>query len=356
MKPSRESLRGVAFIIALVAAAVWYADQPELQRAALLTFNGAGIAPAEQPVCVSSVDWSADGNELLALSRGEISARGALALHAATGNTCLLQIDLNDEHINCAALAPDGRHVLAGTALGGLWWIDLESVDRDLLFEMPPSVSFTAVAIANEGRLVAAATNKGSIVICNPTDRSTLLFAPDRQTSITDVRFSHNDRQLVSARNDGSIAVWDGTSGEVLQELARHEGAATTAAFLHRDERIISAGLDDTIRIWDIASGEELWRGEFGLSGVTTVDVSQDDTTAAWGGFNGKIVVWDLERRRKKFEITDPARFVFHLKLSPNGKSLAVAGKERKIRLYDVRSGAELEGIDALGRMISDGP
>jgi WD40 repeat protein len=76
------------------------------------------------------------------------------------------------------------------------------------------------------------------------------------------------------------------------------------------------------------------------LNGVLTLTVSADLRTAAWGGFDSRVVVWDLKRQQKKFEIRTPMSMVAHLRFSPSGTQLAVAGKERCIRIYDVQTGA----------------
>jgi WD40 repeat protein len=126
-------------------------------------------------------------------------------------------------------------------------------------------------------------------------------------------------------------------------------GSCRSAEFFADGRRIISAGLDDTVRIWDIAGGRELWRGEFGLFGVRALDVSADGTAAAWGGYNRKIVVWDLERGQKKLDIVTPVSVVCHLKFSPDGSVLAVAGSDGMIRLYDALTGAEGDAIEIVG-------
>src|SRR5579872_4031505 len=231
MKTWHETLAGVAAIVALVAVAVWYADESEGQPWFNTKLAATGTTQAALPqVCVNFVDWSADGKKLLTLSRGETSALGVLTLHDATGNVCRMPIDVSGDHVHCAALAPDGRHVLAGTAGGQMWWIDLDSDERIQLVKLPESKAFTRLAIATSGRVVAAATNLGSIFVCHPPDQDAVLLASDRQSSVADVRFSWDDKQLLSARNDGSIAVWNLISNSLRQELARHDREATAAA------------------------------------------------------------------------------------------------------------------------------
>jgi WD40 repeat protein len=131
----------------------------------------------------------------------------------------------------------------------------------------------------------------------------------------------------------------------VLNEFAGNSQPVTAVEFLPGDQRIISAGLDSVVSIHNLDSGHEEWRGEFEYAGFTTLAVSADGRTAAWGGCNRRIVVWDLEINEKKFEFKIPAHYVSQLKFAPDGTTLAIAGQEDIIRLYDMKSGTEKEGI-----------
>lgn len=79
--------------------------------------------------------------------------------------------------------------------------------------------------------------------------------------------------------------------------------------------------------------------------------MTRDGKTAAWGGYRRKLILWDLENNQKRSEINCPTS-IFHVRFAPDGKSLAVAGMERLIRLYDARSGVELPGL--VGSMMLD--
>jgi WD40 repeat protein len=339
--------RGTVLIAALIAACIWQTLDPEVRRCPLLLLNAAGAASTRLPaISVSRMYWSADGREILSFSRGQFDALGRLALHDAGQSNGCIPVNVMGEAIHCAALAPDGRHVLYGTDRGRLNWMDLESGDPVTLVALPPREFFTAVAIADDGQHVAGATAAGSICVVETDGRNSVTLRADWQSSIADVRFSRDGAQLVSARLDGGVTVWDLAAGRVARELAGHGEPAMAAAFLPGGNRIVSGGLDDTIRIWDVSSGRELWRGGFGLRGVRTIAVSPDGSTAAVGGFSQKIVVCDLERRTKKYDIATPAPIVIHLNFSSDGTSLGAAGLEAMIRLYDVQTGAEQNVID----------
>jgi WD40 repeat protein len=346
MKPWQGVLASLG-IIGIVAAGAWHAADHASAHSALSSFATETTSSTASLFSVKSVNWSADGRMLLSLSRGERgSSELSLSLHDTFQKTDYLPINVPDEPISCASLAPDGLRVLVATYGGQLLWIDLQSVEPVALVGLPDNECVTATAIADDGRTLAGGTDTGHIHLFGPTGKPSITLASAQRSSIGELSFSSDGRLLISTQNNGCVSLWNLQTGSLLKQFEGHDGPITAATILPGDSRIISAGLDDTIRIWDIPSGREEWHGEFGLGGVTTLAVSPDGTTAAWGGQNRKIVLWDLEHAKKKFEINSPASIVTQLRFSPDGASLAAAGNEGTIRLYDPRLGCERLGID----------
>jgi WD40 repeat protein len=349
MRISRETLAGTVLISALVAVGMWYANDPDVQHWPPSPFGAGATGQLMPQFTVHSIDWSADGQRLLAVYRGEDDLTTRMTLHEVSSATGSISIDGMGDSVSASALAPDGRHVLVGSDQGRLWWIDPDSQEFPIrLNEFPESTRISAATISADGLLVAAATARGSIRLYDPTRRASVELTTRGKSSVADLRFSGDGNQLVSAHNNGQVSVWNVVTRKLLQEFPGHEQErpAIAASFLSDGNRVISAGLDDTVRIWEISSGRELWRGEFGLYGVRALAVSPDARTAAWGGFNHKIIVWDLECGRKKFEITTSASIILNLKFSPDGTSLATAGREGTIRFYDVQTGAEMQRLE----------
>jgi len=340
-------LSGCLGIIALVGAGVWHAGDPQVQHSPVSSVEDAGSATTPLPqLTVSRVCWSADGREILSLSRGGVDMFGRLALHDTSQTNNRLALDFIGEKIECASLARDGLHVLFGTGSGELVWMDVQSAEPIPLLQMPALTTFTATAIADDGQRLAGATNTGTIYVGDPAGKDFMILTSDRKSSVADLRFSPDGERLLSAHHDGRIIVWNLATGNATREFTGHALPAMAAAFLSDGNQIISAGLDDTLRIWDQASGREVCRRELDLAGIKTMTLSPDGATAACGGFARKIVVWDLARGEKKFEISAPASIVFHLSFSPDGTSLAAAGVEGMIRLYDAQTGTEQQGIE----------
>jgi WD40 repeat protein len=358
MKFSQDGLPRILVIASLVVAGFLYANDPDMCHWLWSCFHAADAARKPlSTISVYQIDWSVDGQKLLARSHttaeGYRAARD-IALYDAVHKTGCRPVSTMGDSISSAVLAPDGRFVLASSFEGRLWWISLESTESISHMELPRASSFTAAAVSDDGRLAAAADDRVSIRLFDlsdhwPTESSPSFVMSARQSRIGALHFSRDGRWLVAARHDGSISVWDVLTAKVLQEFVGHEKPAMAAEFLPGGNRIISVSLDDTVRIWDIDSGREDWRAEFDLRGISALTVSRTGTTAAWGGFNGKIVVWDLVRARKHYEIVTLMTTIFDLKLSPDGTCLAVAGTGGTIRFYNAQTGVEQQGIEVDG-------
>jgi WD40 repeat protein len=346
VKVQQEAFAGTLVVATLTTFGLWYAGLPDFPVASPPEI--CAVAPASSPpLVIYSLDWTRDG----VIALGTHGSGGTLSLFAPDR---WLPRSLNDTLagvVSCASLAADGRHLLAGTHDGRLWWIDLDEPEspRELVASSPSPI--TAAAITHDARLIAAGTLAGSIYLCDPSTETLRVLHPDRESRIGDLHFSRDRKWLASAHNDGSVRLWEVASATRSVGCARHDDVARAVAFLPDSERLISAGLDDTIRIWDLARREETWREKAGQHGVSALAVSPDGSTAAWGGYDHTIVLWNLDDDEIELEIDIPASQVTHLKFSPDGSFLLADGgidAEGTIYLYDLRRGGEEKRISLL--------
>jgi WD40 repeat protein len=348
MRLFREQVISGVVIAILLAFGLLMADEPEFSRCLENPlFKTSGHRPSM--TTVNHVDWSADGKTLLVASRTFGSEAHRLSVHQLGGQGYVPSwSEILKDSLNHATLSPDGKSIVAATRSGELWWVDLETAAATEL--VTPKVRFRATAISRDGQWMAGSTIDGAIYLCNPRHSLAKALPHLINQPIYRLHFSNDGHRFLCVWSDGSIGVWDTDSGELLCEIEDDDHIPiAAAAFLSDGSGVICMAGEGILRIWDIASNTERWRGPagaYGTSGIAAIDVTSNGTVAAWGdAMTRRIVVWDLEDQRVRYVIENPS-MVMNLRFSPDGNSLAVAGLEHNVRVYDLRTGKETHRID----------
>lgn len=350
MRLSREQVIAGVVVAVLLAFGLLMADEHELSRCLQ---NPLFKTSERQAVMtsVSHVDWTADGNTLLVESRSYGREAHQLSVHRLGGQGHVpTWSEILKESLNHATLSPDGKSIVAATRSGELWWVDLETAAATELVTVTPSASFKVTAISRDGQLMAGCTQDGKIYLCHPRHAIVKTLSYLSKGTIHRLHFSKDGDRILCVRTNGSVAVWDTESAELLCEIENDNHIPiAAAAFLSDGSGVICLAGEGVLRIWDIQTNAERWRGPsgaYGSNGVAAIDVTSNGTVAAWAdAITHRIVIWDLEERRVRYVIENPS-MVMNLRFSPDGNSLAVAGFEPDVRVYDLRTGKETGRID----------
>jgi RNA polymerase sigma factor (sigma-70 family) len=242
----------------------------------------------------------------------------------------------------CALLfAPDGRW-LAGAARGSVCLWDPATGQR--LHEFPANGH--AVACSPDGRLLAAASQDGSLGVWDTTTgRQTALLRDARVKGVHWPLFTP-DGGLVTSAGD-RVYSWDLAGGKLTKVVELSVPPSYGIALSPDGRTQAVAGRDEPVSLWDTATGTvrlrlrgELARGGFGLA------FSPDGKTLATNATgpyeyadHTTVALWDAATGEPLRHFRLPTCFVNTLRFTPDGRTLLTVGSEPVVRLWDAATG-----------------
>ena len=217
-----------------------------------------------------------------------------------------------------------------------------------------------ALAFSSDGTRLASGSKDTTVRLWDINNHESMTL--QKHTRWTNVlAFSPNGKMLASGSVDKTVQLWDTTTGEPFATLTGHANGITALAFSADGTTLASASADGAIRFWQTGTGAPLPPHITGhTESVRAATFFDESSTLVSVAFNGEITFWHPKTPQKSTVHTAGHQdWLATLAFSPDGTKLASVrawgsvifrpgfnhalwSAGSSIRLTDVSTGIEL--------------
>jgi WD40 repeat protein len=211
-----------------------------------------------------------------------------------------------------------------------------------------------AIAFRPDGERMATASFDHTIKIWNVESGHVVRTFTGHQDKVLALAYSADGRRLASAGLDGMVRLWDTMSGQPIECLTSGNRCVQGIAFTPDGRRLIACGESGLAEVW--RSGSVSSRVESVLERTITLSpermplyaavVSPDGRTLALAGLDGRIHLRDVDTGKPLRILEGHADAVYSLAFSPDGSSLASGSVDQTVRCWQVATGQPCACLD----------
>jgi WD40 repeat protein len=312
------------------------------------TWNPAGQArittrPLASPAQGNAVAFGPDGTTV---ATG--GADGNVRLwNAATQQEIGAPMSSDAKPVAAVAFSPDGTLVAAGSTDGNVQLWDTATQQEAGSALVAGAVEVDALAFSPDGKLLATGGQDGTVRLWDVPSGSQVGATMATGDTVSALTFGASGSTLAAAESDGATELWDvSTQTQTGAALTMPGSAGVSAlAFNPAADALATGNGNGSIQLWNPAGFHQpsapLPVGPVSpaAEGVPATFSAGGDLLATSDG-HGIVRVWDVEARRLVGGPLSSYRTVTGLALSPDGKTLAVAGSG--VQLWQTTSGQRI--------------
>jgi hypothetical protein len=200
-----------------------------------------------------------------------------------------------------------------------------------------------ALTFSPDGTLVAVGGADNAIHLFDAKTRQEKLTINQHADWVTSLCFSPDGKHLASASRDRTARVYSTTTGDLETTYTGHSAALHAVTFNPDGKEVWSAGRDKAIHVWKSDDGKEL-RKLSDFSGDIYFLLHHNGFIYA-ACADGQVREYSAPERKLTRSFAAHGDAVFALAVNPSTKTLASAGYEGQIKLWDLATGKETKSF-----------
>ena len=170
---------------------------------------------------------------------------------------------------------------------------------------------------------------------------------------ITALALQPRGNLLASAGDDHIVRLWDIESGLLQQTLTGHRDWVTSLAFCEDGSKLITGSRDRQVLAWSASQGtrpKQLGIHDYPISSIV---VHEPTNLVAIVGFRADLRLYDSKSHSLLNTLSCPCDDTRAVAFSPSGTLLAAAGRNGKIRIWNLVSDEQVEADGHVRRVTS---
>lgn len=300
-------------------------------------------------------------------------------------STALLTLKGHQGRIPSIEFSSDGKRLVSSGADKTVRIWDLENAGTAVRpLEQIISTKATKVQFSPDGQLIACAQNHNTLVLWDAaTGKAVRQLTTGEKGKVTSVAFSPADKRLLAVGYGGEanvshVVLWDIESGNELDRLTgatdlpgilndeTYPSGAVNALAFSPDGKYLVAGFGspgivglpsypNPLKVWEVSTKSLIRRLSGHTNTCTSLEFSKDGTWLASSSRDGTAILWSTKTWEAKHTLQNLDRdtttnasasaAVEGVTFSPDGKTLALASRDKTVQLWDVSSGTLLKSL-----------